>query len=429
MAHKILLPSERRGAPISVKITGKTLRFRGNIDVEAARLFFEIPSAERTSVKWVDLTDVGSVYARGLLPIAADFVKAGATARLRVVDNRSVDRYLALYGYAPLFAGTPLSNPTSAPQCIKSFLEDGPAIHSYVTESVDEYMSRAIRSDRTGAQSLEWALGELTGNVFHHAESNNGLLVQCLVQPGNQCIFTLVDVGMGIRESLATSYDVPNDRKAIELAIQQGTTSKSGNQGWGLFGSAAIVEAAHGSFLLWSGKSALFIRQDGTREFRDMPFFAGTAIDWRMPTYTKLDLQSVLKIKNEPLTLLWDRYDEEAGVMRFRIADEASSFIDRPTGKRLRTRLLNLARDAITKRCIVDFAGVRMVTSSFADEFLGHFAVLLGEENYKNFVRLDNVDDVVLGVLNGSIQERLRTERQANSAKRSTSRWRFGKRA
>ncbi len=418
----LVKPSERRDAPVSVKVTGKTLRFRGNIDLEAARGYFEIPQNVRTSVKFINLTDVGDVYAIGLLPIVADLMTASASPkRLRIDYNDRVERWLDLYGYRSLLSRAPLDNRSTPPQCIKHFPEDGADMHLYVTWSVDEFLNRAHHCARSGAQSLEWALGELTGNVFHHAGSDIGLLVQCLIQPvSHRCIFTLVDTGMGIRESLKKSHSPQNDREAIELAIQQGITSKRGNQGWGLFGSTAIVEAAHGSFTLWSGNAALIIHQDGAREYLTMPYFKGTAIDWRMPTQTRLNLQDVLKIKNEPLTLLWDKYDIEVGVLRFRIADEAKSFIDRPTGKRLRTRLLNLTRDAVTKRCIVDFEGVRMVTSSFADELLGKFAVLVGEDRYKRFVRLDNVNEVILGIVNGAIQERLRTERHALTPMRIT---------
>ena len=52
-----------------------------------------------------------------------------------------------------------------------------------------------------------------------------------------------------------------------------------------------------------------------------------------------------------------------------------------------------------------------MISSSFADEFLGKFAQLYGSEYYKKFVRLANINDLMLGIINDAIQQRLRRER------------------
>lgn len=324
---------------------------------------------------------------------------------------------MSLYGYGELLSEGTLEQCAALRPAVKRFTIDDNLPHEYVATAVDEFLRRA-RTNRIAVQSLEWALGELVGNVFHHAESAIGLLVQFLVQPGNQCIFSIVDTGIGIRRSLEEEHKISSDLEAIELAVQKGITSKRFNAGQGLFGSAAIVEASHGSFMLWSGAAALFIDTHGRREYRTMPYLQGTAIDWRMPINTRLDLRHVLQIKNEPLTLLWDQYDSIPGEIYFPIANEAKSFVDRSIGKKLCNKLITLTRDSAAKRCVVDFKDVRMISSSFADEFLAKFAVLMGQEYYKKFVRLNNVTDLMLGIINDAIKGRLQRERQERTPNR-----------
>jgi hypothetical protein len=60
--------------PLSVKITGRTVRIKGCLDLKAAEEFFRMNEEERRNLKFINLSDVSFLYPLGLLPICAWFL-------------------------------------------------------------------------------------------------------------------------------------------------------------------------------------------------------------------------------------------------------------------------------------------------------------------------------------------------------------------
>jgi anti-sigma regulatory factor (Ser/Thr protein kinase) len=413
--------AERRVALSQVRVTGRTLRIVGTLDLNAAGLYFSIPEADRRRIEWVNFQDTWRIHPSGLLPVLADLLENHQAVRLRVDGNYWVERFLEIYGYDQFLRNGNV-DPDSLPiKGARHYPEDGEGAHDYVRKLLHEALARQ-RCGRDIAESIEWATSELIGNVFHHGESPLGVLAHFVIQPTmRRAIFTLVDTGMGILKSLSQAYpDLRTDAQAIELALQRGVTSKRENQGWGLFGSAAIIEATQGKLQVWSGRSIVVVRAGSRLDF-PMPSFNGTVIEWVLPMRRDINLASILENPNRAQSFQLERYEPTPGTVNMRLAGEASTFADRPTGRKLRNKLINLIENAQAKRCVVDFDGIGVITSSFADEFLGKTAFFYGSK-FKTFVSVANASDINRAILEIAIRNRLESEANASVPMRITTR-------
>lgn len=383
--------------------------------MEATKRFYSLDANARISVKFINFTDVWRIHPIAIMAIASDFLAAQRTVKIRCVANPWVSRFLDFHGYGDLLTRGAVSNKQHGFRGLKHYLENDAKPHLYVKKLLHDVMERR-QCGKDILESLEWASAELIGNVFDHAESPIGVMVQYVIQPiegYHRFIFSVVDRGIGLQRSLGEKYrDLENDAQAIELAIQKGVTSKRENFGWGLFGSTALVRAAKGRFMLWSGSQALFISDLGRESYREMPFLNGTAIEWVLPTNTDIDIGAALQRKTNISSLELDNYEPEPGVIALKLRDESTVFSARSLGKKLRIKLLNLVENSRAKRCIVDFSAVGTVSSSFADEFLGKTAWLLGDR-FSDFVKIVHISEVNGAICEVAIQGRLQKEREA----------------
>ena len=77
------------------------------------------------------------------------------------------------------------------------------------------------------------------------------------------------------------------------------------------------------------------------------------------------------------------------------------------SGKPVRNKLLNLVNMSEGVVC-VDFAGVPLLSSSFADEAFGKLFLALGPVAFMQRVKLHNMMDTVEGLVNKAIAQRMR---------------------
>jgi hypothetical protein len=330
---------------------------------------------------------------------------------LKTGENGWVRRFIEVHGYERLISGKSEGGDLAA-NCSRHFPEDGPEAHLYVTNLINNILGRT-NCGKDVAESLEWASSELIGNVFHHSQSPIGALSHfLLIKKPAKAIFSLVDCGIGILSSMRQTYPKLNDDlAAIELAVQRGITSKRENQGWGLFGSQAIVQEARGELTIWSGNGRLSLIR-GEKRHAAMPYFPGTVIEWVLPLKQNLDLAKILESPNRAGSLVLERYEPILGEITLSLAQEAATFRDRPTGRHLRTKLLNLIENSGAKHCVLDFSDVGTITSSFADEFLGKTAVLFGDK-FRTFVGISNISELNKAIAEIAIRARLAVETAA----------------
>ena len=115
------------------------------------------------------------------------------------------------------------------------------------------------------AEPIKYIISELVRNVFEHSNSKiGGVVCAQFFKKSNRVSVGVVDVGVGITESISCSHVVNTDEEAIKLALTPGVTGLTNNfggtesnAGAGLFFIKSIAKINKDFFMLYSG-SALY---------------------------------------------------------------------------------------------------------------------------------------------------------------------------
>jgi anti-sigma regulatory factor (Ser/Thr protein kinase) len=288
--------------------------------------------------------------------------------------------------------------------------------YNAVNKIVNVILGALPNLDRTNIESFEWAINEITDNVLVHAQSRVGGLVQVSTFSKNQKTveFVVADAGLGIPQTLrAGRPSIASDTDALDNAIREGTTrdSKVG-QGNGLYGTYRICSKSNGTFQIDSGHARLTYntRNGLSISNRAIPY-AGTlviaSIDFSDPKLLE-DALSFGGRQYHPTSYVethYEKYNDEP--IAFPLIKECRAFGSRVSGRPLRQKLaniLNIAKDSVV---VVDFDGVPVMSSSFADEAFGKLFLQIGPVGFMQRVKFVNMADTVKALVDKAISQRL----------------------
>lgn len=299
-----------------------------------------------------------------------------------------------------------------------------PATHFTNADEQQRAVNRIINAilgaipdlDRRELSALEWSINEITDNVLNHAQSNVGGLVQVSTfqRVRKRVEYIVADAGLGIPVTLrATHPALTSDAAALEQAIREGVTrDKSVGQGNGLFGSYQICSHSNGFFQVESGYGKLmFTDRDGLRITSEQVPYEGTLvaaqIDFSVPQLLEEALSFGGKIYNRTdyVELRYEQHETED--LLFRLSEEGLSFGSRVAGAPIRKKLLNLAKMCPGRKIILDFQGVPLVSSSFADEVVGKLFAELGPLAFMNQFQFKNIEQTVRQLIDRAIAQRM----------------------
>ncbi len=286
--------------------------------------------------------------------------------------------------------------------------------HRLVDKIVDAVLASPIPISRESLSAVEWAVNEVTDNVLQHADAPLGGLVQVSHYPDAQLLeFVVADAGRGIPDSIRTLRESATDPEALELAIQKGfTRDKNVGQGNGLFGTHRAATVGKGQFEIHSGRALL------TTQLQAMAVgvpFPGTLMVVRLDYANPAALWRALEIGGTKRELAGDyvelRYEDEyKDAIRFVVRDEAGSVGSRTAGRSTRGKLENLMRMYPTRVVDLDFKELPIVSSSFADEFIGKLFVRVGALGFMQKVRIRGAGPRVREVIDRAILQRAQQE-------------------
>lgn len=275
---------------------------------------------------------------------------------------------------------------------------------------VMELILRNLETSRDTLKAVEWSLGEIMENVPIHAKSRVGGFVQATAySDGNAVEFVVADGGIGIPASMGAS----DDRSALSDAITEGVTrDPQRNAGNGLFGSYQVAVLSGGAFELRSGRGVLWRSGDGDlNTVQSSAPYPGTSVRCRIGLGDPGLLARALRFRGQshdpPGDYLEREYEDDDGALIVNMTEKASlDFGSRRGGRRVRRMVRNLlvGRPFI----VLDFEGVGVITSSFADEFFGRLFVAMGPRAFMTRIRLINVDLTVEGLIDRAILQRSR---------------------
>ena len=301
-------------------------------------------------------------------------------------------------------------------------LESGPEVLSRVWR-FDEHSAHSL-ADRIIGELLEqmdlgegvhtafnWCLWEVMDNVIQHSQTEHGF-VETQAYPRTEHLAVCVaDAGIGILESFrGTKHRPRSEADAITLAIKEKVTrdSKIG-QGNGLRGLYQIVAQNSGRLRISSGRGVLDVRgAEAPRTYADSwaidAINVGTSVDFQLPTSEAIDVSSALG--HQPVNVLIESFESDKGEVRVSVSEEAHGLGTRRAGEALRTKVTNILRET-RGTVVIDFHGVTLVSSSFADEFVARMVAELGFVTFQQAVRLVNMQDIVQQMVNRAVMLRM----------------------
>lgn len=303
----------------------------------------------------------------------------------------------------------PNSYPHGHVQALR-FHGDGADGQEAILERVLELILGTLDTGRDTLKAVEWSLGEIMDNVPLHARSPVGGFVQATAYSSRNTVeFVVADAGVGIPASMEREDDLAALRDAITEGVTRDVLRNAGN---GLFGSYQVAVLSGGEFEIRSNRGIL--RRAGNSKLeilKAMAPYMGTSVRCRVGLDDAGLLERALRFKGRaydpPFHFVEREFESDSGILVIRMADKASShFGSRKGGRRIRRLIRNLLRGQPT--VVLDFKGVGVFTSSFADEVFGRLFVSMGPRAFMTRIRMRHVNPTVEGLIDRAILQRTR---------------------
>lgn len=281
-----------------------------------------------------------------------------------------------------------------------------------VTKFIDALYEFAVFDQKDVPTALEWCLNEVIDNVLQHSAVGSGYVMGQLQANSKQIVFCVADAGQGIYNSLRSSkdYDPKNPFDAITLALQEGVTrDKAAHQGNGLWGLNRIIEDNTGSLTISSSDSKISISGAGAFTKDMSPWLnsekGGTVIDFQIDYSKPISLTDALKGHKPESIKLLHSITEDGKKAVYKLAAKKSGFGTRKSGERIRNEITNTMMQSGLP-IIVDFDGVGVISSSFADEVIGKLFSTMGPVKFMSTVQLNNMNSTIQVIVNRAIEQR-----------------------
>ena len=240
---------------------------------------------------------------------------------------------------------------------------------------LDRVMTMALsqlNTDRSTLNALQWSLWEIMDNVPNHAQSPVGGFIQATIFK-DAVEFVVSDAGVGIPRSIREDDHVTALTKVINEGVTRDKTQNAGN---GLYGSYRAAVQSNGQFEIRSLNGLLYFANPGDdvkSRLENVPY-NGTSVRCRIGTNDHELLGKALQFKGKsfdpPYDYIERKFESDEGDVIFNMKKEAwREFGSRQGGKRIRGTIENLLNFAHS--IILDFDGVGVISSSFADEVFG----------------------------------------------------------
>lgn len=365
----------------------------------------------------IDLSDLGQVYPNGAVPFVAvlAFLRDTTDQRFTVRvpgDSRlqSIESPLTVESF-DRWGGDTLTHSV--------WRYDSEADAQKLTNMYMEALTEQVQCEEGVIDSITWCLYEVMDNVFSHSHAGSGYVMMQLHKVERRCVVAVADTGIGIPRSLAETRAAPIEvllepSAAIEFALGQGATSKGGaHQGNGLYGLRRAVEINGGALNVTSGWGRWEFRDgevrlltDRSRELPDKENHLSTLVDWQLDCSRKVRIDEALG-SSRPMNDFLETIEDDEGIYRVSVSDIEESLGSRKLGAEIRTRLENYLKAAGAQFVVLDFKGVGVVSSSFADEVLAKLAHGMGELEFRRRVFVDNASVTNRGLIERAISLRL----------------------
>ncbi len=368
----------------------------------------------------LDLSLCRAAYQNGVLPLVAS-VDSLRRDRKDVAVLLPTDDYLQR-----LFLNTNwahLLEPSEYPRSDTSHpshvsarrFADAEQQHRLVGQALEVILGGIPSLLRDDLAALEWSIQEITDNVLNHSDCDlGGILQVSTFERDRKVAVGVADSGRGILSSLREGHpELHNDADAIYKALEDGVTRGSDHgQGNGMSGALRIAIRSGGYIEITSGRAQVVCRPEETRPYPRGPqqIFQGTFVYFEIALDSELELSEALAFNghpHRPIDVVETLYETEDGnAVALQLRDEQVGFGSRMAGRQIRTKCLNLLNAEPAKPLLLDWDGVPVISSSFADELVGKLFATLGPLVFSARVRNVRMRRVVHGLIDKAIMQR-----------------------
>lgn len=283
-------------------------------------------------------------------------------------------------------------------------------VNAFLTE-----ISKTDRFEQGVIQGLDWSLNEVMDNVLQHSNTSIGYAMGQIHSKSKHVAFCIFDYGQGIYNSLKNSKYAPRSAvDALTLCIKEGITrDKDIGQGNGLFGLHQVVKNNQGLLTITSNSASYFWRRNQPSTFTKLPFISHdngcTIIDFQLDYDKQISLEEALSFngkKYETVNSRIENLENNYAEIVYILAKTTGGYGTRKAGQRVRNEIINLHTES-NKVIVIDFSGIGVISSSFADELLGKLMAELGFFGFNNLIKLKGMNTTIQSIINRSISQRM----------------------
>ena len=287
-----------------------------------------------------------------------------------------------------------------------------------VAKIVDAYIAELQKSAqfyKGVLNAIEWSLNEVLDNVIQHSKTGFGYVMGQLHQNSKNIAFTVFDSGQGIYNSMKDSEHHPRtDIDAITMAIKEEVTrDKRIGQGNGLFGLHSIVKQGKGELVITSGRGSYTFNNGDVRTYDRLPYISiqtpGTIVDFQLNYAEDMSLDKALVFRGqqyEMINIHFDDLEDDYGRIVYKVSERSEGTGTRDSAIRVKNEIHNILSEK-QQPITLDFTGVAVVSSSFADELIAKLFLSLGLFQFNNLIRLRGLDFSQQSILQRSVLQRI----------------------
>jgi anti-anti-sigma regulatory factor len=387
-------------------------RLSGAGDVIEAMQVFRKAMRDGIARVEIDASDVVAVYPNGAVPFAA-IVDSFKTAGLdiRFTNVRSDTFFEHTRTRSPLVSSPAnLEGPASRLSLVWAYTEETAV---GLADCIIEELSHRVEFGTGVLSALNWCLYEVLDNVFQHSKSETGFFMAQLLKTSRRLLFSVADAGIGVHRSfyLGKKYHPPTAFDSLTLAVRQGVSSTGDRRGNGLFGLKGVIEANGGQLDISSGRAYLRISPGGIdgRNGNGSGLIIDndhhcTIVDFSLDVSTPVDLGEVLG--GPVIDARLEQIENVEGEHVIPLIEHAQGTGTRAAAERLRNYLINYINEGAPV-LVLDFDGVEMVSSSFADETIGKLAQRFGFIGFTQKFRMVNMKPQIQMLLDRAVSLRI----------------------
>ena len=286
-----------------------------------------------------------------------------------------------------------------------------------IVDALVKHLNTKIICAKGVVEAFEWTVNEVMDNVIQHSQSANGYIM-CTATSNSHISVAIYDNGIGIYKSFqGTHYRLQNSYDAIILAMQEGATrDKSIGQGNGLWGMSKLLASNKGSLSIASSEANVSITESNGMIKRpvstkyylgELCYQMGTLVDFQFQCNNEVSLTEVFGADYLYTNLNLESLEDANERISLKVNDFSFGYATRVAGERARTMAINCAIQSDYKQLILlDFSGVGIIASSFADEFIGKMIQHFGFIQFNSLFRIINVSEENMAIINRSIMQR-----------------------